>query len=179
MGKLINWAVVVILAVMAAASPTVARSENMGLKLEQIDDLVMQDDQERITISLGSGTVVQLDAARLGRPLQDSWLWLSQSFKAQAPIAFDASSGAILPATIAMEVQLQDQTEKQAVRVSAPPRPGFMSLDLTADWAPAVVAILRAAETDGSGVALALRDGLWIEDAEALSEAAAMRMLGF
>lgn len=151
----------------------------MTLSLQTIQDLAWGPERSTIEITLTSGETATLEQGDKPRPLADDWAWLQRALELGKPIAVTAARDNALPSTVVLSVEVNAPEGSQTAQVFGPPRPGLMQLDLGTPTGPKLLSLLQEAQTSQSAVALALREGVMIEDAQILSQDDATRLLGF
>lgn len=134
----------------------------MSLILVLILQLQHEPEAGRVSLELSSGVSVQYQDGSSGFLYDNDMIWIEWAFNQRRPIVFDQSSGEILPATVSSYIYAKDIDGERSF--FAIERPGAMRIATDFTHRGQISALLEDAIANQRPIALALRDGLFIED---------------
>ena len=154
-------------------------SNDMQLKLRMIESLSWSEDRRALNVALVGGEVVLLQANDKEPTLEDSWTWLERSRVNGKPVAHLADQSRLLPSTVVLSIEIEPDPASDDLLVGGPPKPAIMRVADYAKVEPQLLATLTSIQNNAQAAVLALRDGIWIEDAAPLNPDTARAWLGF
>ncbi|MFK7941790.1 MAG: hypothetical protein AB8B85_02570 [Paracoccaceae bacterium] len=153
----------------------------MRLQLKTITGFEESADRQSLVLSFEGDEPVTVTTGAAQMDVERDRPWLRGAAGRGAPVAVDAETGQILPATVALEVMWGHDGPDADGRfvVFGPPRPGAMYLVPETDADKALLDTIRSIVAEDQGAVFALRNAAWIEDVQPLDPDTAMRYLGF